>query len=271
MVIKGLIGKKIGMTQIYKEGTAIPVTVIQAGPCYVLEIKSQQSHGYSSIKLGYETAKENRVTKPVKGMFKKLKLRPFKYIRELRIDDEGVLNKYFPGQELKVDIFDIGEYIDVTGNSKGKGFQGGVKRWGWHIGPRSHGSKSHRAIGSVGASSDPSRVWKGLHMAGHEGDETITVQNLEIVDIDVEHNLIVVKGAVPGARNSILMIRSAKKKPSQLVIPEPKQDLQQESTQEIEQTQGAQIETEENIQSEQKPTETNEKKGNESRETESQN
>lgn len=259
-VIKGLLGKKIGMTQVYKEGIAMPVTIIQAGPCYVLEIKTPQTHGYSAIKLGYEEIKETRVKKPVMGMFKKLKIRPLRYVRELRIDDESVVNKYSPGQELKVNIFNVGEYVDITGNSKGKGFQGGVKRWGWHIGPRSHGSKSHRAIGSVGASSDPSRVWKGLHMAGHDGNETITVQNLEIVDIDEEHNLIVVKGAVPGARNSILMIRSAKKKPSQLVIPEPEQEVQQKE-EEIEQKQEQIVE--ENLQSEQKLEESVEQKSEE--------
>ena len=220
MVIKGLIGKKIGMTQIFKDGSAIPVTVIQAGPCYVLEVKTPQTHGYSAIKIGYGETKEKKVKKPVMGMFSKLKMNPLKYIKEIRIKNPEVLEKYSPGQELKVNIFNVGEYVDVTGNSKGRGFQGGVKRWGWHIGPRSHGSKSHRAIGSVGASSDPSRVWKGLHMPGHDGNEKVTVQNLEIVDIDVEKNLLVVKGCVAGAINSILIIRSATKKKSELVIPE---------------------------------------------------
>ncbi len=227
MVIKGILGKKIGMTQIFKDGSAIPVTVIQAGPCYVLEVKTPQTHGYSAIKIGYGEVKEKKVKKPVMGMFSKLKMKPLKYIKEIRIENPEVLEKYSPGQELKVNIFNIGEYVDVTGNSKGKGFQGGVKRWGWHIGPRSHGSKSHRAIGSVGASSDPSRVWKGLHMAGHNGDEKVTVQNLEIVDIDVEKNLLVVKGCVPGAINSILIIRSAKKKDSELIIPESEEKSQE--------------------------------------------
>lgn len=240
MVIKGLIGKKIGMTQIYKDGRAIPVTVIQAGPCYILEVKTPQTHGYSAIKIGYGEVKEKKVKKPVMGMFSRLKMKPLRYIKEIKIEKPEVLEKYSIGQELKVNIFKVGEYVDITGNSKGKGFMGGVKRWGWHIGPRSHGSKSHRAIGSVGASSDPSRVWKGLHMAGHEGNEKITVQNLEIVDIDVDKNLLVIKGCVPGAINSILIIRSAKKKDSELIIPEP-----EEKSQESEETKGKKEEIDE--------------------------
>lgn len=223
-VIKGILGKKIGMTQIFRDGEAIPVTVITAGPCYVLEIKRQEEHGYNALKIGYEEMKPNarKATKPVLGQFRKVNIKPLRYVKEIRIDDPSVLDKYQVGQELKVNIFKVGEYVDVTGKSKGKGFQGGVKRWGWHIGPKSHGSMSHRQIGSVGASSDPSRVFKGHHMPGHMGNERVTVQNLEVIDIDVDKNLILVKGAVPGARDTLLLIRSAKKKEAELIIEEPK-------------------------------------------------
>ena len=162
---------------------------------------------------------------PLKGFFSKLGIEPMKYIKEIRIDSAEEIQKYKVGEELSVEIFKPGEFVDVVGTSKGKGFQGGVKRWGWHIGPKSHGSMSHRAIGSVGASSDPSRVFKGHHMAGHMGNRKVTVQNLEIIEVDKENNLLLLKGAVPGARNSFLIIKNAKKKPAEpIAVSEEKDD-----------------------------------------------
>ncbi len=221
-VVKGLLGKKIGMTQIFKESKALPVTVISAGPCYVMAVKRAETDGYNAIQLGYEQAKPNkrRLTKPRLGEFNKLKLKPLKNVREIRIEDSSVLDNYRVGQELRINIFKQGEFLDIVARSKGKGFQGGVKRWGWRIGPKSHGSRSHRAIGSIGQSSSPSRVFKGLHMAGHMGDDNVTVQNVEIVDLDLENNLILIKGSIPGARNSKIILRNAKKKDSEFFEPQ---------------------------------------------------
>jgi len=142
--IKGILGRKVGMTQIFKSGVVLPVTVVSAGPCYVMEIKSKNTHGYDALKIGYEEMKANskHATKPVLGQFKKVNIKPLRYLQEIRIEDQTVLEKYSVGQELKVDIFKVGEFVDVTADSKGKGFQGGVKRWGWSIGPKSHGSRS---------------------------------------------------------------------------------------------------------------------------------
>lgn len=219
-VIKGILGKKIGLTQVFKNGILIPVTIVSAGPCYILELKKKESHGYTALKIGYQElkAKSKRVTKTLVGQFKKMNLKPLRYLREIKIDDPNVLDKYQPGQELRVDIFKAGEFVDVTAKSKGKGFQGGVKRWGWHIGPKSHGSMSHRAVGSISSSSDPSRVFKGHHMAGHMGDRTVTVQNLKVVDIDRDKNLILIKGHIPGAKNSLVIITSAKKRPCEFIL-----------------------------------------------------
>ena len=220
-VIKGLLGKKIGMTQIFKDGKSVVVTVISAGPCYVLDIKRKESSGYNALKIGYEELKPNsrKATRPLLGSFKKIKVNPLKFIREIRIENPKVLNMYKIGEKISLDIFKVGEFLDISAVSKGKGFQGGVKRWGWHIGPRSHGSMSHRSIGSIGASSFPSRVLKGLHMPGHMGNENMTVQNLEIVDIDCEKNILLIKGSIPGAKDSLLVIKSAKKKYSELECP----------------------------------------------------
>ncbi len=235
-VVKGLLGKKIGMTQIFKDNKALPVTVISAGPCYVMAIKRKEIDGYDAIKLGYgqDKPKKRRATKPRLGEFNKLKLKPLKDVREVRIEDSSVLDNYKVGQELKVNIFKQGEFLDVIARSKGKGFQGGVKRWGWHIGPKSHGSRSHRAIGSIGQGSSPSRVFKGLHMPGHMGDDKVTVQNIEIMDLDLENNLILVKGSIPGARNSKVVLRSAKKKEAEFFEPQEIEDLKDvEKNQEI--------------------------------------
>lgn len=216
MVIKGILGKKIGMTQVFRDGKLLPVTVVTAGPCKVLEVKDEAKFGYNAIKLGY--GRKKKINLPLKGFFSKLGIEPMSYIKEIRIDSAEEIKKYKVGAELSVEIFKPGEFVDVVGKSKGKGFQGGVKRWGWHIGPKSHGSMSHRAIGSVGASSDPSRVFKGHHMATHMGNRWVTVQNLEIIEVDKENNLLLLKGAIPGARNSFLIIKNAKKKPAEAIV-----------------------------------------------------
>lgn len=199
------------MTQLFdEEGNVTVVTAIEAGPCEVVQTKTQSKEGYNAIQLGFEEKKENKTTKPLAGHFKKAKVTPKKVLKEIRITPD---EKFDVGQKITVDIFEHGEYVDVLGRSIGKGFAGGVKRWGWHGGPQTHGSMSHRAPGSIGASSFPSRVLKGQHFPGHMGYDNVTVQNLEVLKVDKEHNLILVKGAVPGKKNNLLILRQAKKKP----------------------------------------------------------
>lgn len=206
----GILGKKIGMTQIYREnGRIIPVTVIEAGPCYVLQVKSGEKDGYDAVQLGFIEKKEKNVTKPILGRFKKINVTPKRFIREIRISNE---QKFEIGQQLKVDVFEIGDAVDITGTSIGKGFQGGMKRWHWKGGKKTHGSTSHRRPGSIGSSTDPSRVFKGHHLPGRMGGDTVTVQNIEVVKVDPENNLLVVEGAVPGAVNGLLVIKKAKKR-----------------------------------------------------------
>ncbi len=206
-MITALLGKKIGMSQIFKEDSVIPVTLIEAGPCYILEIK--EVNGKKKVTLGFLEVKEKKVKKPQLGFFKKIGVKPLKYIKEFDVDSVEGLKI---GQKVGVEIFKDIKYVDVTGRSKGRGFSGGMKRWGWSGGPDSHGSTSHRRIGSAGATTDPGRVWPGHHMPGRYGFEKVTVQNLEVVRIEPEDNLLFVKGAVPGARNTLLIIRKAKKK-----------------------------------------------------------
>jgi len=199
-----LLGKKIGMTQIFDEnGNFVPVTVIEAGPCPVLRVNSK------SIQIAFEQTKESALKKPVLGIFKKLNITPCRIIKEVLRDPQ---KEYKVGEELKVDIFKEGDFVDVTGYSKGKGFQGGVKRWGWSGGPKTHGSMSHRRIGSIGSSTSPGRVWKGHHLPGHMGNRKITTQNLRLIKVLPEKNLLLIKGAVPGANNSYLIVKKAKKK-----------------------------------------------------------
>jgi len=207
--MKGILGKKIGMTQLFTEdGNVIPVTVIQAGPCVVLQKKDLENDGYEAIQLGFEDKKEKRASKPETGHAKKAGTAPKRYIREIR----GVnLADYEVGQEIKADIFSEGEYVDVTGTSKGKGFQGVIKRHGQSRGPMSHGSKYHRGPGSMGSIA-ANRVFKGKNLPGHMGHETVTLQNLQVVKVDAERNMIVVKGSIPGPRNSYVNIRSSVKK-----------------------------------------------------------
>ena len=208
---KGILGKKIGMTQLYTEqGTLVPVTLLEAGPCTILQIKSLPKDKSGVIKLGFDDKKETRTNKADSGNFKKAKSKPKRYIKEVSVEPK---EEYNVGQEIKVGIFEVGEFVDIIGTSKGKGFQGGMKRWNWTAGKSGHGSMHHRRPGSIGASSFPSRVFKGQHMPGHLGSERVTVQNLEILKVDNEQNILVVKGAIPGANNSYVTVRSAKKIP----------------------------------------------------------
>jgi len=207
----GLLGKKIGMTQLFKEdGSVVLVTIIKAGPCRVLQLKKPEVDGYRAVQLGFEDKKVSYVNKPALGHFKKTGSSPKKFIREIRITES---DKYEVGKVLAVDVFGEGDLVDVTGISIGKGFQGGMKRWGWKGGPSSHGSMTHRRVGSIGASSFPSRVFKGHHMPGRMGGERKTVQNLEVVKVDPENNLLLVSGPVPGPKNGYLIVRNARKKP----------------------------------------------------------
>ncbi|MGE5631170.1 MAG: 50S ribosomal protein L3 [Caulobacteraceae bacterium] len=221
---KAIIGKKIGMTQIFdKEGKAVPVTVIEAGPNVVVQKKTVENEGYAAIQVGFEDVKEklrkvkdnegkektvSNILKPIKGHFEKAKIATKRYLRELKLEDAA---SYEVGQEIKADVFKEGERVDVSGVSKGKGYAGVIKRYNAHRGPMRHGSKFHRAPGSMGASSDPSRTIPGKKLPGHMGAENTTVLNLEVVKVDQEKNLILVKGGVPGIRGSLVMIKDTVK------------------------------------------------------------
>jgi large subunit ribosomal protein L3 len=205
----GILGKKIGMTQIFRDnGNIVPVTLIEAGPCSILQVKSKKTDGYSAIQLGFGDKKESRTNKPDIGRFKSAKSSPKRFVKEIRTAPDETWTK---GDSVKVD-FKVGEFLDVTGTSIGKGFQGGMKRWHWKGGPKTHGSTSHRRPGSIGSSSDPSRVFKGHHLPGHMGHEKKTVQNLEVIKIDPENSMLVVRGSVPGPKNGYVIIRKAKKR-----------------------------------------------------------
>lgn len=204
---KGILGKKIGMTQIFDDGRAVPVTVVEAGPCFVVQKKTVDNDGYNAIQVGFVNRKEKHVNKPLQGHFAKAGLKPFQYLMEFRTDN---IDDYTVGQEIKVDIFADGELVDVTGTSKGKGFAGGIKRHGFQRGPMKHGSKYHRRPGSLGAKG-PARVFKGRKLPGRAGGERVTIQNLPIVKVDAERNLLLVKGAIPGPKKSLVVIKSAVK------------------------------------------------------------
>jgi large subunit ribosomal protein L3 len=207
---KGIVGRKVGMTQIFNDdGHAIPVTVIEAGPCVVIQKKTVKHDGYSAIQVGFKPKKSHRVNRPLMGHFKKAGKGAFYFSRELKVEDA---ENFELGQEIKADIFDEGEYVDVTGYSKGRGFQGVVKRHGFGGGPGSHGSMFHRAPGAIGQCATPSRVWKNQKMPGQYGNERVTVMNLRVIKIFPEKNLILVKGAVPGSRNGMVIVRKALKK-----------------------------------------------------------
>jgi len=206
--MRGILGKKLGMTQIFKENKAVPVTVVEAGPCVVTQVKTREKDGYSAIQIGFDEIKEKHLNAPLKGHFAGAKVSPKKYLTEVAIA-EG--EDYKVGQVLTVDIFSEGERIDVTGISKGKGFAGVMKRWGFKGGPASHGSRFHRAPGSIGACADPSRVFKGKKMPGHMGNERVTVQNLEVAKVDPDQNLLLLRGSIPGAVGSLIMIKESVK------------------------------------------------------------
>ena len=206
---KGIIGKKIGMTQIFDEkGRVIPVTVIEAGPCVVAQVKSVETDGYNAIQLGFGDVKESKLNKPEKGHFAKANIAPKKHLREFRLDSvEGIT----VGTELTVTEFAEGDRLDIQGTTKGKGFQGVIKRHGQHRGPMGHGSMYHRRPGSMGSTSTPGRVFKGKKLPGHMGHVTVTIQNLDVVKVDMDKNVILVKGSVPGTKGAILKVKSAVK------------------------------------------------------------
>lgn len=205
---KAIIGKKLGMTQMFTEtGELIPVTAILAGPCPVIQVKGLERDGYQAVQVGFDAIPERKLNKPARGHFTKAHVAPHRILREFRLTDAA---KYQVGDKIAVDIFKLGEAVDVTGISRGKGFAGAIKRWGFHRGPMSHGSKYHRGVGSLQAR-DAARVFKGRKMPGHLGAVRRTVQNLEVVKVDMEQNLLLVKGSVPGAKGSIVTIKNSVK------------------------------------------------------------
>jgi large subunit ribosomal protein L3 len=206
--MKGILGKKLGMTQVFTaEGNVVPVTVIEAGPCVVLQKKDQENDGYEAVQFGFSDKKEKRSNKPEVGHAKKAGATPKRYVREIR----GInLADYEVGQEVKADLFTAGEFVDVTGISKGKGFAGVIKRWGQSTGPMSHGSRYHRGPGSMG-SIQANRVPKGKRLPGHMGNETITIQKLEVIRVDAERNVLLVKGSIPGPKNGFVKVKQTVK------------------------------------------------------------
>ena len=207
---KAIIGKKVGMTQIFDEtGKVIPVTVIEAGPCTVVQKKTVENDGYDSVQLGFEDLADKKMTKPMKGHFEKAGVSAKKYLKEFRLENCAAYNV---GDVLKADVFAAGDKIDVVGTSKGKGYAGVVKRWNAHSQEHTHGvGPVHRSVGSTGANTDPSRVMPGKHMPGHLGAEQVTVQNLEVVKVDAEANMIAIRGAVPGPKGGVVFIKNSVK------------------------------------------------------------
>ncbi len=205
MTTKAILGKKLGMIQFFSDtGEALPVTVVEAGPCLVVQKKTVNTDGYNALKVGYEDIKDRRLNRPEQGEFRKNQLKFKRYLREFKLKN---IDKYNVGDEIKVDVFQPGDRIDVTGISKGKGFAGGIKRWNFKRGPMSHGSRHHRGPGSSG-SAGQSRVFKGRKSPGHLGAEKSTVQNLEVVKVDPDKNLLLIKGSVPGPKKSLLLIKN---------------------------------------------------------------
>lgn len=207
--MKGIIGRKLGMTQIFsEEGKAIPVTVVEAGPCTVTQVKTVEKEGYDAVQLGYGKVKDKKLNKPQRGHFERKGLEPMRYLAEIRVDDPS---SYQVGQEITVSLFSKGERVDVTGRSKGKGFAGVVKRHGFGGGPGSHGAHFHRAPGSIGACATPSRVFRGSRMPGRMGAERVTALHLEVVDVKPERNLLLLKGSVPGPNGALVIVRESVK------------------------------------------------------------
>lgn len=204
-MIRGLIGKKVGMTGVYTpEGKYIPVSVVKVGPCFVTQIKSTETDGYNAIQLGFEYKKEKHTTKPLQGHFKKCGDKLFAHLKEFDVEDPAA---YELGQEINIGMFEVGELIEVTGTSKGRGFSGTIRRYGFARGPETHGSRNHRAPGSIGCSAWPAKVFKGKKMPGHLGVDKKTVRNLEIIDIRSEENVMLVKGQIPGAKAGLVEIK----------------------------------------------------------------
>jgi large subunit ribosomal protein L3 len=207
---KAILARKVGMTQVYDEnGRVIPVTVLEAGPCRVVQVKNMDTDGYNSIQLGFVDKKEQRVNRPMTGHFKKAKLKPLRYLREFKVEDSG---QFKTGQEIKADSFAAGDYVDISAISRGKGFAGSIKKMGFSRGPKTHGSHYHRGPGSLGSVA-PARVFKGRRLPGRMGGWRRTIQNLVVVDADAEKNILLVKGSVPGPRGSLLEIKESVKKP----------------------------------------------------------
>ncbi len=205
---KAILAKKVGMTQLFFDnGELIPITVLLAGPCYVTQIKTDETDGYNAIQVGFWDKSKN-ILKPLQGIFSKAGVSPKRYLREFRFAEP---KDYKVGDEIKVDEFSVGEFIDATGISKGKGFQGSIKRHGHQRGPMAHGSKYHRGVGSMSSTTTPGRVKKGKKMPGHMGHERVTIQNLKIMRIDTDKNLLFVKGSVPGPKNSLVFIKNSVK------------------------------------------------------------
>ena len=210
---KAILGKKIGMTQIFlQDGRLVPVTVVEAGPCTVTQVKTNETDGYEAVQISFGELTEQRakklLNKPELGHFAKAGVAPARHLRELRLDD---ISAYKVGDVIKCDVFAEGDKVDAIGISKGHGFTGVIQRWNHHTGPMAHGSKYHRGVGSMSANSDPSRVFKNKKMPGQYGGERVTIQNLEIVKVDGERNLLMIKGAIPGANGSVVMVRNAVK------------------------------------------------------------
>jgi large subunit ribosomal protein L3 len=210
--MKGILGKKVGMTQVFDEnGEVVPVTIIEAGPCFVTQKKTVKQDGYTAIQLGFEEVKPRRLTQPQRGHLRKNNLPPLRYLREIRMS-EGEIEEYEEGQKISIGIFETGEIVDVVGVSKGRGFAGVMKRHGFRGGPKTHGqSDRHRAPGSIGQTTTPGRVYKGKRMAGRMGNQRVSAQSLQVVLVDPQRNLLAVKGGVPGARNGLLLIKEARK------------------------------------------------------------
>ena len=208
---KAILGKKIGMTQIFvDDGRLVPVTVVEAGPCTVTQVKTVANDGYEAVQVGFDELSEQKakklLNKPEQGHFAKAGVAPARHLREFRFED---ISGYSVGDAIKCDVFAAGDKIDVIGTSKGHGYTGAIQRWNLHRGPMTHGSKYHRGVGSLSANSDPSRVFKNKKMAGQYGCERVTIQNLEVVKVDAERNLLMIKGAIPGANGSLVMVRDA--------------------------------------------------------------
>ena len=230
----GLLAKKIGMTELFNEhGRAVAVTVLQAGPCTVTQVKDPKRDGYRAVQVGFEPIEAGRLSKPLQGLFKKAGTGAFRYLREFRVGDH---DDVAIGQQVTVDVFKEGELVDVTGTSIGKGFQGGVKRWHWKGGPATHGSMSHRAPGSIGSTTSPGRVIKGHHLPGHMGDTQVTVQNVRIMKIDPQAHAIFLQGAVPGPERQLVTVKKSTKRPG--VITAAKR-MQEVVVEEEEQSKGA--------------------------------